>query len=328
MLDLQKIIDLRPSGLDPNDIDLSAGTYCMSFAFDLDLLVRSVREGGLVNTPLVWEGPHQRYLPITGYRRILALRTLVWKSIPCRILKCTEISPLDCLLTNLHENLTIRKFNDVEKGMVLRRLMGELSEEEIVEHYLPLLDLPRREASLHFYVAIEKDLDQEIKISLARREISLPVVKWLLPMEPASRMQVFHFLKKLNLNFNQQQKCIDYIEDISTIENSSISQLLPELALEPTTDLNRPQKARSILQDLRRRRFPRLVQAEKTFKKRVSRLDLPSGVRIDAPAHFEGPNYRMEVLFKDGRELREKMESLSHADALEELGDPWKGNPS
>ena len=87
---------------------------------------------------------------------------------------------------------------------------------------------------------------------------------------------------------------------------------------------NPPQKAKQVLELLRQRRFPRLFDAEKRFQKRVVKLSLPKGVRIMHPLYFEGAQYRLEVLFRDGRELRRRLVHLSKVRDLEIIGDPWE----
>ncbi|MFH1294113.1 MAG: hypothetical protein ABIJ44_08305, partial [Pseudomonadota bacterium] len=75
---------------------------------------------------------------------------------------------------------------------------------------------------------------------------------------------------------------------------------------------------------LRGRRFPSLVKAEKAFKKKVSSLDLPKSASIHAPPYFEEPHYRLEVLFREGKELRETINRLNLTEGLDKLGDPWE----
>ena len=89
--------------------------------------------------------------------------------------------------------------------------------------------------------------------------------------------------------------------------------------------MNTPQRAKAVFRLLRKRRFPTLALAEERFKTKVSYLRLPEGVRIDPPPHFEGPHYRLEVLFKNGSQLRNKIERLlTQPEALEGLVPPWK----
>ena len=326
-MDTQKVATVRLHRVDPERIDESPGPYCMSFGFELTSLIRSIKRVGLVNSPLLIEDGKGTMTVISGYRRIHALKFLKWNSIPCRVLAKSEFSPLECLLLNLHENLATRNLNNVEKGMILSRLTSWLPRTEILEDYMPLLDLPSYEKTLNLFLMIEKELDEEIKAYLARGQTSLQVAGMLLNMDPVSRPPVFDLISSLKLNINQQTQLLNYIVDLSQITKEPIFEFMKEQSLESICsddNLNTPQKAKAVLRLLRIKRFPSLTEAERTFNKMVSKLDLPKRVRIDPPLFFESPDYRLEVLFKGGKGLREKIERLFHMDGLEELGNPWE----
>jgi ParB-like chromosome segregation protein Spo0J len=326
-MNILKISTGRIQSIDTDRINNSPGPYGMSFGFELMSMVRSIKRIGLVNVPLLIEDGKGTKTVISGYRRIQAVKSLKWDHIPCRVFQKSELSPLECLLLNLHENLATRSLNHVEKGMVLSRLNTYLPPNEIMKDYMPLLDLPSHEETFDFFLKIEKELDEDIKIYVARDRMSLRVVRMLLDMDPASRLPVFGLISRLKLNINQQIQLINYLYDISNIIKKPVVQLLKEESLENIlldNNLNPPQKAKSILRLQKTRRFPSLTEAEDTFNKMVSKLDLPKRVRIDPPLFFESPDYRLEVLFREGRDLREKIAWLFKLEGLEELGNPWE----
>ena len=299
----------------------------MSFGFELEPLVRSVKRVGLVNSPLLIEDGKGTLKVVSGYRRIQAAKSIKWDHIPCRVLQESEFSPLECLLLNLHENLATRSLNNVEKGMALSHLNSYLSLNEIMKDYMPLLDLPSHEETFYLFLKIENELDEKIKVYLAQGHISLQVARMLLNMETVSRSPVFSVISNLKFNINQQIQLINYIVDISHVIRVPVIELLKEQALKNiflNNRLNTPQKAKAVLRLLKIKRFPTLTEAEKTFNKMVSSLNLPKGVRIDPPLFFESPDYRLEILFKEGKELREKIGRLFKIDGLEELGNPWE----
>ena len=326
-MDITEIIQIEPQLVDSSRIDDSPGPYCMSFGFDLTPLTQSISNIGLVNCPLLIEDKRGFFTVIAGYRRIKALKSLGWNRIPCRILTESKISPLKCLLLNVYDNLATRKLNEVEKGMILNRLCLWVKRNEVMEVYMPLLDLPSHEPTLLFYKKLEEELDPGIKEYLVQKNLSLQVAQMLLGMEPGARSNVFRIISNIKFNINQQKQLIDYIVDLSNIEVKTISEILKEPWVEGIfidNQLNNPQKAKAILKLLRARRFPTLVKAEKLFKKRVSRLGLPEGATISAPPFFEDPHYRLELLFKEGKELREKVNRLSQTVSLEDLRSPWE----
>jgi hypothetical protein len=315
----------NPILLQLSELDENPGPYCMSFGFDLAPLIQSIKEVGLINPPLILRNREGRAEVVAGYRRILALKSLQREEIRCMDLTSAGLDPLKLLLLNLYDNLATREFNEVEKAMILKRLIPHISKEKIVERYMALLNLPSREEILDFYLRLE-GLAPAIRHSLVERRVSIQAIKPLMEMDCDSRSGIFGCISKLQLNFNQQIQFIDYITDISIKEQKEIKEILKEDLISGLLDnekLNNPQKARRLLGLLKSLRFPALTRSEEAFRKKISTLNLPKGLRIDHPPFFEGEGYTLEIRFKEGRELREKINALSRLQDLESITDPW-----
>ena len=326
-MNIRQVTGDIPTLIGMNEIDETPGPYCMSFGFDLKPLILSIEKFGPVNTPFVTKNSDGRVDVVVGYRRVLAMKSLKWEKVPCIDLSNSEFSPSECLLLNLHDNIVTRKFNDVEKGMILSRLISHLPRKKILEHYMPLLDLPSNASTLDILVRVE-ELDHQIRLSFAEGYLSIHTIKALLEMDPESRSLIFKWMSNIKFNLNQQKYFIEYTSDIAIKERKTIFELLDEknfYGILEENRLNNPQKAKWILEALRSRRFPVLTTAEKTFQKRVSGLNLPEGVKIKHPPFFEAPDYRLEIQFKNGKELKEKISSLSQLkNDVEKIGDPWQ----
>ena len=311
------------------DIDQSEGPYCMSFGFSLKPLVHSIRNVGLVNSLLAIEKCDGSLTLFAGYRRLKALKILKWAEVPCRVFSESQVSPFQCLLINLNDNLVTRTLNEVEKGMVLSRLIPFLPKPRIIRHFMPLIGLPSHEATFLSYVRLAEEMDEEGKSCLVQGRISMETARAIIEMDRSSGPHLFGLISKLRLNMNQQKQLIEYITELANIERKSIDDLFKEYSFEAIYSdacLNRPQKAKAILTFLRARRYPSLAGAEDTFHRMVSRLELPDDVRISFPPFFEAPHYRIEVSFREGKELKEKLKLLSHTEGLEGLGDPWRNS--
>ena len=48
------------------------------------------------------------------------------------------------------------KFNEIETGMILERLNPHVPREEILDHYMPLLNLPFHASTLDFYLKLKE----------------------------------------------------------------------------------------------------------------------------------------------------------------------------
>lgn len=322
---IQKKIGYTPIFIDLHEIKEKPGPYTMSFGFDLKPLIRAIENFDLINIPFVIRNQEDGMDVVTGYRRLMALKSLQWDKAPCIDLSDSGLSPLELLLFNLYDNLPTRRFNDVEKGMILKRLLTYLPKKEVCERYGRLFGITRHE-DVDMFVKIE-ELDKKIKDAIAKGRLSLKTTGAILEMKGGLQPTLFMWILILRLNFNQQNQFIEYISDISNIDNKSIPEILAEeqfVKILEDRRSNNPQKARKLLDLLRTRRNPLLTRSEKTFKRNIAGLDLPVGVSIKHPPFFETPDYRLEILFRNGRELKEKIDSLSQIEGLETVGDPWQ----
>ena len=197
----------------------------------------------------------------------------------------------------------------------------------ILNTYMPLLNLPSHEPILDVFLRLE-NLDDSIKIAVAEGRLSMQTIQALLKIDPTSRLSVFEYLTKLNLNFNQQKQFIDIILDLSIREGASISSMLQDenlLNMMGRDEHNKPQKAKRIFEWLKHRRFPQLTRAEETLRKRITLLNLPKGVKIDFPPFFEKEEFLMHIAFKNGSTLKNTLADLNRIKGLEDLIAPWEG---
>jgi ParB/Sulfiredoxin domain len=324
---MRKISDLPLTRVKIEEIPLLPGPFTMSFGFDLKSLSESIRNYGIFNSPVLAKSPEGTLHVIMGYRRVGALRSLGKEIVTCRMVLDTERQPLQGLLMSLYDNLVTRKFNPVEKGMILSRLSHYLPRKDILSNYMGLLDLPGHEGTLNAFVAFDRDLDAPHKTELASGRLSVHAAQMLLRMTPEDSRVFGRLLSGLNLNVNQQKQLFEYTYEIAHIYGSSISAVLESDSIKEVlanTSLNLPQKGRAILDFLRRWRYPTLTKMEKAFRKKVSRLHLPGKVNIQPPPFFESGDYRLEIRFRHGKELKAQVDCLARMESLETINDPWK----
>jgi hypothetical protein len=305
------------------DIDLSPGPFCMSYPFTLETLKASIERFGLLNPPyLVQTSP---FTVLAGYRRLLAVQELGWTEIECRILP-GDLPPLEALLCNLYDNATVRRFNPVEKAMVLKRLARYLPEEEILRDYMPLLELPSQKHVLKLYLNLD-DLDDSIKASVARDRVSTRVCEMIRALNREDQRQVNQLFTALKWSFNLQRQAIQWIMEIADREGRSVGEVIGDeriSAVVTNNNMNSPQKIQAMVRALREWRFPTIVESERSFTKGIADLSLPSKVRVIPPPFFEGADYTLEIVFREGNELRDRVERLSRTARLEEIPHFWK----
>ena len=324
MIDKNNIY-LTPVQVDIREINSEPGPFSMSFEFDLADLLNSIEKIGILNPPFVIKGRSETMEIVTGFRRIHALKKLGWDSVACIDLSNAGYSDLELLLLNLHENLTIREFNDVEKSMVLIRLLRYMPRDDIEKMYVKILKI-NKPADLDLLVRVDK-FDPAVKKSIADRKISLSVAGILSGMDSNTRILLGSLLTHLNLSINYQVQLIDYLIDISHAKQTFISDLLNSNEIKAVLEdenINIPQKAKSFMNTLRNMRYPVISQAEKDFHVTIARIPLPKGVRIKHPPFFEAPGFTAEISFQDGTDLRSKTRLIAEQSEIENIKVPWK----
>jgi len=312
------------------DVAEGPGPYTMSYGFTLDVLCESIGKAGVLNPPLVCRNEVRRWDVVSGYRRISALKALGEPKVFCRDVSSVLPSPLERLLANFYENVATRAFNDVEKAMVLERLQKHLSKEEILASFMPLLTLPSHQGTLELYLRLV-NLEESVLQAVAAKEISMQTLKAFLEVDEASQRILFQNLLYLRLNFNQQTKFTDYIKDIAIRERIPILKVLCDgsfLEILENPKTNTPQKANAALELLRIRRYPRLAQAQRAVQSKVSAVPLPCGVTVHYDPFLEAPNYRIEICFKNGKDLKRSIRRLDSLEELEIIPDLWQAHES
>jgi ParB family chromosome partitioning protein len=318
--------DLNVRMVSLSEVPETPGPYTMSFDFDLAALGRSIERVGVINRPIVERDEEGGVRVVAGYRRLMALKALQCRETPCTDLTTAGLPFLQKLHMALHDNLATRDFNDVEKAMALERLVHCVPRKEVISSYMPLLGLACKESLLETYLAIPR-LDTGTKLALSRKEVSLQSVHLLLDLDQDSRLAVSKWFTKLKFSINHQREFIEYVSDIAHRDGLSISTVLSDRALSSLLEdekKNQPQRVQAALKILRRRRFPILTHAERSFRSRIQALKLPPGVRIEHPPGFEAPEYRLDVRFSDGEMLKRRLLEIAGLPGLEKLQDPWK----
>jgi len=316
---------IPPRKIAIEDISSQGGPYCMSYGYDPTPLLESMKKVGLLNPPLLVAKSAGGFDVVSGYRRIRAAFSLGWEKLFCRDLTDLKMTNFDLLLLNLYENLSTRSFNEIENAMVIKRLSFHVSHEGLIRDYMPLLGLSPYETVLRTYLLLE-ELEEPVRAGVAKGTISGQAAKLLLDLEAGSRLAIYECILDLRLNANYQKQLIEYLLEISEIENTSIHGILSRTPLteilnkEPT---NSPQKAKSLLGALRIMRNPRVADAEHRFQQQLSSIRLPPGTRIIHAPFFEDPFFTLEMTFKDGRGLKEKILRISETDGIENIQMPW-----
>lgn len=328
MIPYPKNIKIR--NIPTSDIDLADKKFVITFREDILDLTNSIKTIGLINPPWLkkarlkprtTKGLAKKYVVVSGYKRIKVCKSLGMSEIPAHV---TNESEKQCLLLNLHENVTTRRLNEIEKALALKKLIEfGVMKDKIVSEFLPLLNLAPYPKVLEDYVNLV-GLEEEIKLQVANDKIPPGNALQLIEFGKQERLEICYLIKELNLSVNKQKEFIRLLYEIARREKSSVSShpkgnlsfIENIIGKDKVRKILRnkkfsiPQKGERVIWELRKRRFPALSDLEVEFEKVIRELKLPSEITIKPPPYFEGENYKIELRFKSTPKLKALLKYL------------------
>ena len=186
---------IKEIGID--ELELGDERFRISYFFSLDSLIRSIKEVGLVNPPVV-TARSGRLLIVAGWKRALACRELSLSPLPVFLLE--EADDLKAFRMSFFENLTMRRFSLLEKSEIIRKLFGlGEGEKKIIKTYLPLLAIPPTYDYYTLFMNISS-LKPEEKELIHKKNVPLAALQRLVEFTPEDRSPLYPLLLPLGQN--------------------------------------------------------------------------------------------------------------------------------
>lgn len=296
-------------------IDLSDDTFSVNYLPDLQSLRSSIEQIGLIQ-PVLLRKKLGGYQIVCGFRRISVMKELGKPEIEARVFEEKEMGEFQLFSLSLHENLTTRGFNAIEKAIALEKLIHrfQIHPDTVIKTFLPLFSLEPNEKILNTYLALAQ-MEDEIKTYVLKEEVSRSNIRRLSAFTPDDRMAILSLISPLKLGENRLRETLTFLEEISRRNQCSARDIVgrPEIqAILSQKELTSSQKAERVKKVLKDLRYPKMHQMEEKFEKKKRDLNLPSNVSLHHPPFFEGRGLRVEFQFETMEEYRAIMKSLSN----------------
>lgn len=296
-------------------VDLDDHPFIVASQADFEALKESLAVVGLLNPPWLRAKGDGRWQVVAGLKRLRAAVSLGWESVPAASLPA-DTPDRRCLLISLHDNAFSRRFTLSEQVFWAGKLSCYFPVSKIAEDFLPLLGLP---PSLKFLQRLLSagTLEDPWHLLLAQERLALTAAARLALWQASDRAAALPYFQTLPLSQSKQEELLDWLELLARREGASVAEILsrPELAafLEDHAK-NSQEKAENIRCWLKAWVFPRLVAAQAAFDQGLARLGLKQHprLRLSPPPAFEGPDFHLEIRFRDAQELQNLLQHLLH----------------
>ena len=307
-----------------NTISIEDESFLMTYCPNLNPVITSMGEIGLMN-PIILRGKGQ-YQVVSGYRRVLAARSLGWNEIRATIYAPDELSVAAGFSLNFYENLGTRRFNLIEAAMVVRGFTTHCGkrEKQIREDVLSLLGFQSGNKVLQALQAL-MFLAQEWKELVVKKEISLLNAAKIASFSLLDQKSLYNVLSELKLGENKLREVLVMAEEICKREKISPSGLFASesfASLGQDGELNTAEKTEQFRKALKARRFPEFTRLEEQFFEYKKKLSLPPQIRLSPPEYFEGDKLKVTFGFRSSEEFRfilEKLETAADNEVLKNL---------
>jgi ParB family chromosome partitioning protein len=285
-----------------------------------DKLLLSIQTVGLIEPPLLQGKQNGLFRIVCGGRRLAACRKIGLDSLTCRVLP-SSIEHQRCLRLAIYDNVAQRTLNPVEKSLVLAKMAPYIKEPQLIDEFMPLLDLEPSITLFNRYLGLS-DLGEVLLDSLAAGILNERIAFALARQEEGDRLAYLGLFDELPFSVSVQEEIVEAVEEIARKENLAPEEVLTskELkALRQTAKRPPRQRAQEVRKHLQARRNPRLTARRERFAREARALAFPSGVRLLPPPYFEGPKWILECTFELAEELANQLRRVAQMTDLPEF---------
>ena len=244
--------------IDCAQLDFDDTTFLMSYPLQAPKVIASVGTIGVLQ-PIIVSGCacHGKYQIVAGFRRAYACREIGLPAIQANIHPMEPDARLSAFLMALYENLAHRQFNEIEKSLILHKLLHEFEcpHDEILQGYMPALQLAPNEKVLDIYLKL-LDFEEDLKQYIAKHEMPLTILEMLTTLSDADRRAVFTLISRLKIGLNKLKELLTDLDEIALRDDCTLHQILNDNTLQHIMNdekLPGPQKIEQIRQFIRKK---------------------------------------------------------------------------
>lgn len=289
--------------------DIDSEDLLTDFSMDgcPEKLMDSVKVIGVRN-PICIYASGNRYAIVSGHKRFQAAPRAGLTTVPAFIVP--ELDDASRLVINLNENFGQRHYSDIEKGGILNKLtQAGVSDETIIDEYMPLLELERSKKLFLDLSGVEK-LSPKLKKLLHRAGV--PVKTFNTFYKWANLTAAENLFSALKPGVNKWRDLLDLIDEVAARENTTQGDIIDDIQ-KTLTDLPAPQRYDQIHKALHNRRYPVLSDMRKQVARALDEMELDDKTRLRFQDTFESNELKLELKFQSEKELSQQVEKIFKA---------------
>ena len=220
------------------------------------------------------------------------------------------------LVLNLKENFALRHYSDIEKGCILNKLLAEgIQEDTIIDLYMPLLELERSKKIFQDLILVNKIIPKLQKL-LHRLSVPIKVFQVFFAWDHENQEAAEKIFAATRPGVNKCRHLLELVEEITKRDNISPKEIFSTPATIVTLgnkSLTPSQKYDRIHEAIQITRYPILSDLKKQVARALDEIKLDDKTRFKYQEAFESDEMKLELKFRDERELSQQVEKIFQA---------------
>jgi ParB family chromosome partitioning protein len=278
-------------------------------------LCLSIQTLGLLHPPILKELAPNRYQLLCGHYRLKALEIInPQENLIIALVLNQHTSSTQLLQYVLEDQLLTGTLSPMEKAYFFSFSLKHIGALATKETFLSILG-DNLQSHLIQKSLLLLDLETELQYSVHGGKIQEKLAFDLLRLDSLDRLTLHTLFQELELGGGKQKRLLTLCKDLAFRQGKTITSLLLEpdfVAVLDHSEMNRPQKAATLLSVLQTKSFPQSSSAEENFKKSVNRMKLPSSCTISHSQEFERDEVSVILRFDSLAEVEKRIMEIKN----------------
>lgn len=265
------------------------------------LLKQSFEEVGILHPPLIQQTMSGDFNLICGRRRLHALKHYYKQSKVFCLTLPPGLSPRAFLSYILTDQQLHAALSPMEVAYLLQYSLEEMPKTEVINFFLPRLGYKPHQDVLGQFLNL-LNFDQKIQCQIHQGLILEKTATELLELPEGDRTTLSALFELLQPGTGKQKRLLTLTRDLSNRTQQTISSLFQGQEFKQIiehNEMNPPQKIHVLLELLQKKIYSRSSDAERIFKDKIKKLNLPDNVTVTHSLHFEKDEVFLTVTYPD-----------------------------
>ncbi len=276
-------------------------------------LCSSIAALGILHPPILIKRPEYKNQLLCGRYRIRAFEcsSPSEKSITALVLN-SSTSPQQILQYVLADQLLTGSLSSMEKACFFHFGLEHIGIDSTKEIFLSFIGGTIQNHRIEKTVLL-LDLEPELQQGVHDGSIHEKLAFELLRLGSLDRLTLHSLFKELELGGGKQKRLMTLSRDLAFRQGKTITSLLQEgdyMTIRNHPEMNRPQKAATLLSALQAQLFPQSSAAEEQFKRHVNRMQLPSSCTVSHSQAFEQNEAAITMRFTSLTEMEKRLPEI------------------